>query len=665
MTPHREILWNVPAAAMTAVYVLSALSAVWIVYWFARRRRLWKQGHRSDDPPPWVEACARLVSYLLTHRTIRRDPFAGMMHALIFWGFVLLLIATTLVGIQHHLHLTFLTGNTYLAFSLGADLGGAAFCIGVGMALWRRRTATAHGRLLKSRATTWMLWLLLMLGVSGFLVEGARIGHDFPPFEVWSPVGYGTAMLLEGVLLDGAAATAMHRWVWMGHALLAIVFFAVIPVTLLQHILFAAYSVARPAGRPGVLSRPRPPSGDSGDAMSPDMTVGSARPDLLDFRQIDLLQADACLTCGRCNEVCPADAAGKPLQPRSVILGLREHLDHAATPLAQRVADDTLWSCTTCNACDTACPVNIHIVEKIVTMRRGRVAEAAIPAAAVDALESSAQKFNPFGRLNSSRMEWAAGLDVPVADPGEQFELLYWVGCAGAFDPAGREVTRAMVRILNHLGVDYRVLGCRERCTGDPARRLGEEELWQELAETNQQTIAAHGARTILTHCPHCLNSLRNEYPTGPVAPTVMHHSQWLRDRLDDNSLRLANESTERLTFHDPCYLARANDETEAPRRILAALSPDERVEMSASGTNGFCCGGGGGQLWLDVRGQTRVENIRASHVEQTGAQTVASACPFCRVMLEAGRTSLAEDQGKWRVKDIAELVVESLCNSQ
>jgi Fe-S oxidoreductase len=253
-------------------------------------------------------------------------------------------------------------------------------------------------------------------------------------------------------------------------------------------------------------------------------------------------------------------------------------------------------------------------------------------------------------------MDWASGLGIPVAKAGEEVDLLYWVGCAGAFDPAGKEVTRAMTKILSRLGVSYRVLGCGERCTGDPARRLGEEGLWRDLAVTNQASFAKHRVKTILTSCPHCFNSLKNEYPSVGPMPSVMHHSQWLRERIHSGEIKVASTTEEKITFHDPCYLARANDEIEAPRAILG-----EVVEMEASGKSGFCCGGGGGQMWLDVRGTSRVETIRASHVEKTGATTVATGCPFCRVMLEAGRTSLPEGQGNWRVQDIAELVAERL----
>jgi len=646
MIPQREILWNVPPSVMGAVYVLSALCAAWIVFWFARRSRLWKHGAIVASQLNWRDGAKRLADYLATHRTVRRDPYSGWMHTLIFWGFVILLIATTLVGIQHHGHIVFLTGATYVVFKFIANLGGLAFCVGLGMALWRRRTPDSHGRLQRSSAITWLLWGMMALAVGGFLLEAARIARDIPPFEIWSFVGYAIAKAMAAAGLSGERVVPVHRALWIIHAAMAIGFFIIVPISLLKHIFLASYSVMRPAGRAGILARPPEPV--------------TTAVDLPNFRRVDLIQADACLTCGRCTEVCPAEAAGKPLNPRSVVLGLREHLDHPLIALTQQVEDDALWSCTSCHACDDACPINIHILDKITTMRRGRVAESGLPVSASEALEATAQKFNPFGKPNSARLEWASGMNVPVAKEGEPVELLYWVGCAGAFDPAGCEVSKAVVTILNHLKINYRVLGCGERCTGDPARRLGEEELWGELARTNQKQFAAHRVKTVLTQCPHCLNSFRNEYPTVGATPRVVHHSQWLQERMADGSLKL-RAGAEKITFHDPCYLSRANRETQAPRAVLDGMFARNRVEMEKHGEKSFCCGGGGGQIWLDVRGKTRVENIRAGHVEATGAQTVATGCPFCRQMLEAGRASLPAGQGKWRVKDIAELVVENL----
>ncbi len=644
MIPHREILWNIPHGVMLAVYVLSGLCGAWILFWFWRRSRLWNRGSDAVGQLGWSAGAARLMEYLATHRTVRRDRYAGAMHALIFWGFVILLIATTLVGIQHHFEIVFLTGTTYLAFKFISNLGGVMFCAGIGMALWRRREVS---RLLRDRVINAMLWGMMVLAVSGFFVEAARIARDFQPFEKWSWVGYALASGMASLGFTGEDVVPLHRILWMTHATLAIGFFIIIPITLLKHIFLASYSVMRPAGKPGILTVPVVPV--------------TAAVDLEQFRKVDLIQADACLTCGRCAEVCPAEAAGKPLSPRSVVLGLRAHLDSPEVSLDHQVKDEALWSCTSCHACDDACPINIHILDKIVTLRRGRVAEGDIPDTAAESLEATVQKFNPFGRPNSARMEWASGINVPVAKEGEAVELLYWVGCSGAFDPAGREVARSVVRILDHLKIKYRVLGCGERCSGDPARRLGEEGLWNGLAKKNQQSFSRHQVKTILTQCPHCFNSFKNEYPAVGPMPRVMHHSQWLQEKIAEGALKLNPGASEKITFHDPCYLSRAGDETEAPRAVLDKMFDGNRVEMEKHGKKSFCCGGGGGQIWLDVRGKTRVETIRASHVEETGSQTVATGCPFCRVMLEAGRSGLPEGQGKWRVKDIAELVVENL----
>ena len=598
--PQREIFWNVPPSVLLAVYLLSGICFAWIVFWFAKRARVWKKGRPADQQLGWLEGLPRLAVDLLTHRTIRRDRYARLMHALIFWGFAGLLLATTLVAIQHHTDIVFLTGLTYRVFSLGADLAGIAFCGGLVMAIWRRRKKTSDIRLLPSHQTTGMLWLMLVLGLTGFLVEGARIAQDFPSFEIWSPAGYATAKSLAALGIQGESVTSLHRCAWISHAILVMVFLAIVPLTMIRHVVLGAYSVVRSPRRPGVLT----PVAPSVIAI-----------DLADFGRLDLLQADACLTCGLCTTVCPAEAAGKPLSPRTVVLGLRDHLNRPDVSLAEQVADDALWSCITCNACDVICPVHIDIVEKIVNLRWGRVAQGAIPDAAIDALESASQKLNPFGQANSGRMEWARGLDVPVAEQGEQFELLYWIGCGGAFEPAGQEVSQAMIRILNQLNVKYRVLGCRERCTGDPVRRLGEETLWQELAAMNLETIAGHRVKTILTHCPHCFNPFRNEYPSLGPMPHVVHHSQWLRDKLNDGTLHVRS-AAETVTFHDPCYLSRANNEVTSPRTVLDAIFSNHRVEMQQHGQNGFCCGGAAGKC-----GST----FEAKHASRTFARLTSN----------------------------------------
>lgn len=643
--PQREILANLPPFIITGTYVLFGICIAWIVLWYVKRAKSWFAGWKNPSLVSKQKAAAHLLTYLLSHRKLKRDPYAMWMHGLLFWGFVILFIATTVVALQHYTGWVFLTGTFYLWFSLFADLGGLAFCVGILMALWRRRSPT-H-RIQVNKTTTLVLYLLLTIGLTGFALEGARIAKDLPTFERWSPVGYLFALALSALDFGGDSSLSLHLSLWIGHAILVGAFFAVIPVTILRHIFLAPYSVAHPASRLGVL--PQPNKRVTGEIS------------LSDFRRIDLLQSDACLTCGMCTEVCPAQHAGKPLSPRSVVQSLRAYLDRPQDPATKYVTDDALWSCTTCNACDCVCPIHIQIVDKIVALRRGRIAQAKIPTTAVEALENIWQKFNPFGQPNSTRMEWASGLNVPIAKQDEPIELLYWVGCSGAFDPDGREVAKAMVKIFQHLKIYFKVLGCRETCCSDPARRLGEEGLWKALAKQNQKIFQSHKVKTILTTCPHCFNTFKNEYPQLGTMPQVIHHSQWLSEKIKEGALRVGTSTKEKVTFHDPCYLGRVNSEITAPRAVLDTIYKDSRIEMKAHGKESFCCGGGGGQLWLDVRGKTRVETLRALQVEQTKAKTVATGCIFCKGMLEAGRTNLGEGKGNWRVKDIAELVVENM----
>jgi Fe-S oxidoreductase len=306
--------------------------------------------------------------------------------------------------------------------------------------------------------------------------------------------------------------------------------------------------------------------------------------------------------------------------------------------------------------------VGIEVFDKIIDLRRGRVEAGDIPDVAAEVFEDSATRFNPFHKPAGERMLWAQGLDVPVAKEGEPVELLYWVGCAGSFDPDGQSVARAMVKILKNLNINFRVLGKRECCTGDPARRMGEEGLYQELAGRNIALLSGHSVKRVLTHCPHCFNAFLNEYPALGGNYVVEHHSQFLSRLIAEGKLRLTSGGGEaqKVTFHDPCYLGRGNGETQAPRKVLMALPQLKLVEMERHGRESFCCGAGGGSMWLDVKGETRVENLRAAEAAATGAGTVATGCPFCKSMMNAGRQSLNGGGEAMNVKDLAEMVVEA-----
>jgi len=495
----------------------------------------------------------------------------------------------------------------------------------------------------------------LAIAISGFALEAARIAVGLPEFERWSAVGYAIASVLHSADVSTETLQVWHRALWAGHALVCVLFFALVPWLFFGHMVYGAASWSRRRRRPiAALQTP----------ASAKLPPGAATVRALDWN--DLLQADACTTCGRCNAVCPATTAGKSLRPREIVLGIREALTDTecavdADDLPGRFDADALWSCTTCGACNEVCPVGIDVYDKIVELRRASVEAGSIPDSAADLFEATANGFNPFGKDNDQRLAWAQGLNPPVAEPGEEVDLLYWVGCAGSFDPDGQSVSRAMIEILDHLGVRYRILGSRERCTGDPARRAGEEGLFQQCARENIATLAGHSVKTVLTHCAHCFNTLKNEYPEFGASFSVEHHSQFLARMIAEGRLS-GMEGLGSVTYHDPCYLGRGNGETAAPRAVIDAMS-DARVEMTLNGVESFCCGAGGGGLWLDVPGEDRVENIRSREAVETGARTVVTGCPFCKPMLEAGNQSLPD--GKTVVvKDLAELVAERMAHS-
>ena len=442
----------------------------------------------------------------------------------------------------------------------------------------------------------------------------------------FSVVGYTIAGALRAAGVENEMALAWHRALWVGHAVVSTLFFALLPWPLFSHLVFSAVSWGRRRTRPLAELRTSAP------ALS-----------------WILLQTDACTTCGRCNEACPARAAGQPLAPRDIVLGIRE-----------AASDADIWSCTTCGACNQSCPVGIDVYDAIVELRRGVVERGAVPEAAEELFEGTAADFNPFHRNNDERMDWAQGLGPKVARDGEAIELLYWVGCAGSFDPDGQSVSRAMIAILDHLNIPYRILGRRERCSGDPARRMGEEGLFEERARENIQLLAGHSVKKVLTHCPHCYNTFKNEYPELGGAFEVEHHSQFLDRLIASGKLSVTEGGSQPLTFHDPCYLGRGNGETEAPRRVIDAVAGGERREMERHGRESFCCGAGGGAMWLDIQGKERVENLRVKEAAETGARTLVTGCPFCKVMLESGQQSLEDDQ-RLQVKDLAELVAERL----
>ncbi|HSJ52864.1 MAG TPA: (Fe-S)-binding protein, partial [Anaerolineae bacterium] len=405
------------------------------------------------------------------------------------------------------------------------------------------------------------------------------------------------------------------------------------------------------------------------------------------FTWKQLLDGDACMECGRCQAACPAYAADQPLSPKRVVMDFRDRMSEypgklwkwqepivARLPFLRRLAlgsgepsdralvgdvikDETLWACTTCRACERECPVLIEHVGEIVGMRRHlTLEEGRLPDTLAGALRNTERQGNPWGQARHQRTAWAAGLDVPVmADVGHA-DVLYWVGCAGSYDPRNQKVSQAMVRILRAAGVDFAILGDEETCNAEWARRAGEEYLYQMQAEANVETLKQYEFKRIVTQCPHCYNTLKNEYPQFGGTWEVVHHSQLIGELLAAGRLRPTRPwAGGTVTFHDSCYLGRYNDVYDAPRRALTSVPGVQLAELPRSRERGFCCGGGGACMWMEHEPGKRVNEVRVAEIQALSPALAAAACPFCIIMLEeAGKGSPA-------IKDIAEVVAEAL----
>ena len=654
----REILWNVPSWARALMYLLFLAALAVCVLGIARKVRAWRKGRESGVSVSAAKALGRLWRDAILQARIWRSGAAGLSHALVFWGFVVLFIGTCIVALEDYggwllgrEHL-FFTGNFYLGVSFALEVFGIFFLVGLVLALARRKAGGGF-RPLNRRIDIALLWLFLVIGLSGFVTEGLRIaaaggGMEEHPYERWSFVGWGLAVCLRGV--EPALLELCHLAVWLLHMVLSMSFIALIPYCKLRHIFFAPLNIAlredRKAGRyEGVSLEEVEETGRYGVATK------------ADFTRRQLLSFDACTECARCQTVCPATTTGKPLSPMKVVLDIAGAEASADSLHGEEISPDVLWACTSCGACVEECPVYIDQLGAIVDLRRHLVAEGEIRGSAQGALRSVGAAGNPWGMPREERASWSEGLDVPTIEEEPSPEVLFWIGCAGSYDRRSRKVTEAMVRILKAAGVRFAILGKSECCTGDPARRMGDEFTYTELAGTNIETLSAASFERILTTCPHCFNAIANEYPDLGGDYEVVHHSEFIEELISTGRLELDEVAPIRGTLHDPCYLARQNDVVEAPRSALRSAGL-EVVEPEQSGKEGFCCGAGGGRMWMEEDTGERINSERWRQLQETEPETVAVGCPFCMTMMTDARDSV---DSPVEVKDIAELVAERL----
>ena len=547
------------------------------------------------------------------------------------------------------------------------DLAGIAILVGVSLALFRRFVLRP-----KTLETRWddayALILLAFIPLFGFTTESLRLLATNPPWAAWSPVGNALAGLWKMLGLQPASAAGVHDTLFWLHAALALALVASIPFTKLRHL------VATPLN---VIFHPRRKSSELEKIENIDEAEVLGVGKVTEFTSQQLLSFDACVRCGRCEEACPAAVSGMPYSPRAFIQSLREITQTTLLKpdgngqtgkgiLFENLPENTPWFCTTCGACLERCPAFVRPVDEIIDLRRYQaLTTGKVPKSVADTLRNLERQGNPWGMPAEGRIEWMEGLEVRELAPGESTDVLLFLGCAFAYDERNKKVARSFVRLLQKAGVDFAVLGLDEMCCGETARRLGQEYLFQVFAEQNIQALGKVKFNRIVTQCPHCFNTLKNEYPQFGGNYQVQHYTEFLAEIILPNSGISPNGNGIHGTvaYHDSCYLGRYNQIYTAPRNLLAQAKV-ETTELARSGENSFCCGGGGGQMWLETDANTRINHRRLSDAVQAGCASVATACPYCLLMFDDAIRSKGLSE-KMQVLDVAEILEKQLLQTK
>ncbi|MFC1982860.1 (Fe-S)-binding protein [Chloroflexota bacterium] len=692
MVPSRESFWNIEFTEI--FYILALITVVILVYAIYQHYRRWRLGGPANrfnhlGKRLWDFIVIAIVDGIvhrkffgcadsLGHRRLSfadlkpKEFYAGLAHFLVFIGAIILLLGTTLEFVSHYIY-EFNHGSFYLIYSLVTDIGGMMAIIGVIMAMVRR-----YGYRPDRMDNKWddlvALLLILVIVVTGFIVEGLRIAatelKTNPEWASWSPGGYVLAIAFSG--LSEGALRIWHAIMWWFHIILslgAIVYVALF-YSKLFHIIWDPINVFFRSLQPrGALA-----------AIDFETTELFGVSKIEEFTWKQLLDLEACTRCGRCQDACPAYFSGKALSPKKVIQDLRTHLDDVypmhvlSKPITNKpaesrkdmisevITDEVLWDCTTCRACMQACPVYIEHVDKIIDMRRNLAMERSqFPEEVQDTLKSLGTRMHPYRGTTATRTDWAEGLEVKELSEDSDIDILYWVGCSAALEDRNMKVSQATTKILQSLGIKFGILGAEESCCGDPARRIGDEYLYQTICQSNIEILKGYNVKKILTTCPHCFNTLKHEYPQFDGNFEVVHHTQFLADLIREGKLKIGSLSdSKKAAYHDSCYLGRYNDIYQEPREIMKAIGGIEDVELSRHGTNSFCCGGGGGHMWMEEESDKRVNTRRVREIIEAKVDMVATACPYCVVMFEdAVKAEGAEET--LQVKDLSELVAEAL----
>ena len=670
------------------LFWILTLGAVGFFAFTANRRiatlRAGLPDNRFDQP--WVRLKGVLL-YAFVQKRMVRDPYAGLYHLLIFWGFCVLSLRSLdliLGGLFPRFHLVELLGGAGLAYSFMKDIFEVLVLAGIALAMLRR--ALFKPWRLENSLDAWgTLSFIAVLMATDLLADGALIARDGPAWAAWSPASRVVAGWLAGQNLD--QLTNLYKLNWWLHLAALYGFANFLPYSKHFHVFTSVFNIYFRALEP------------TKNLKKMDLEAehfGANR--IQDFSWKQMLDLYTCTECGRCLEHCPTTLTGKPLRPKNFGNDLRDYLyatrledlaqdkpvpedrkliggpvpegsvwdlmqDHqpwSAGALGGAISTDTIWACTSCGYCEWACPLHITFVDKLVQMRRYlTLEESDFPAEAQVAFKGMERQGNPWNLPQSDRAKWAEGREIPTLAEKPDAEYLFWVGCAGSYDAAGQRVSQSLAKLLKAADVSFAILGTEESCTCESARRLGNEYLFQSATEANIELLKGHDVRKIVTNCPHCLNTLKNEYPEFGGQFEVVHGTELVAKLIADGRLKMEQTVDVDLTYHDPCYLSRYNGQVAAPRAILDAIPGVKLTEMEKKGEATMCCGAGGGRMWLEEKLGKRVNHERFEQALETKASCVAVSCPFCNVMLNnaAGETGHEEVA----TQDVLELAAKSL----
>jgi Fe-S oxidoreductase len=658
-----------PDARQWPPYILVAMIvagvAFFVALWPKLRVLMLSAGENRLDRP--VQRLWNALRIAFAQSKMFKDSRAGWMHALIFWGFLILLVRALqffIIGIYPSLLYPsyYSYSSIWIGYSFAKDCVVLLVSLACCYALFRR-LVTKPKRLNLSGEAILILVLILAIMISDIVYDGANYRLSMTVLDWLSDSNFlGIALAKTGIINRESSYTVLGAAYWT-HIVSILIFIVILPRSKHFHIITSIPNVF--LGN-ATLTGNQLGRIDFEDESKE--TFGVTRVEEFSWKK--LLDLHTCTECGRCDVFCPALNSDKPLSPKQFTIDLRDHLN-ANTPallsnketnevpalMGGAIQDATVWSCTTCGACEEECPVMIEYVNKMVDLRRGLVlTEDRYPKELGEAFKSLETHSNPWGFPGTQRAAWAGELDVKQWDKNNPTEYLYFVGCNGSFDNRGKKVSESVVRALQKAGVDFSILGNREGCTGDPARRLGNEYLFDMLASKNAETLKEQGVIKVIVHCPHCFNSFKHEYPEFGVKLEVIHHSELLAELIKENKLATTSAADETVVVHDSCYMGRHNKVYDAPRDILkAATTPDSVKEVETSRERGTCCGAGGGGFLMEETG-TRISHMRVDELMQTNPDTIAVSCPFCVLMLEdALKAKNLSDTVK--VKDISEMI--------